>query len=192
MPNTTVPAAATGLPETTTDPLTRRSILAGLAGAALVAAGPAAAAATADADTELLRLHAELRPLALAYGKLGDRWREAEHDFAEMLAAHGLNEQKVYAAVGLAETFALRYRHGVEGLVEEHNRAGEAVDVITTAMGEIPATTAAGLAAKLDALLVEIGTDPAVVFVDPSKEWARERIEALSTNVAALIGGRVA
>ena len=169
-------------------PTTRRAILGALAATTAVAAIPAAAGVRGD-DSELLRLHAELRPLALAYGKAGDHWHRAEHAFVEWLAEQGLTVSKLESVDKL---FELRRLLGVEQLGEAHNRAGEAVDVITKAMGEIPATTAAGLAAKLDGLLIEIGTEPRLVFTDPEDEWTRERVELFYANVATLVGGRAA
>ena len=165
----------------------RRNFLVGMAAAAVpVAALPALA--TPGDDAELVRLAAELRPAALAYGKLKDRWHEAEHDFADMLAEHGLTERKVHAAVGLTETFALRRRHGVEVLVEEVNRTGEALDAICTAINEVTATTLVGLEIKLTAMLIEIGTDADLVYADPSKEWFRERIEDFLGDLRGFAG----
>ncbi|MFM9858178.1 hypothetical protein RUR49_06785 [Pseudoxanthobacter sp. M-2] len=168
--------------ETTTT--SRRTFLVGMAAAAAPLAALPALAAPGD-DAELLRLHAELRPLALAYGKAADNWHRAEHAFVEWLAEQGCSVSKV---ANVNKLFELRRLCGVEQLGEANNRAGEAVDVVTTAMGAIAATTAAGLAAKLDAMLIEIGTEPRLVFVDPEDEWCRERIGAFHANVAALVG----
>jgi hypothetical protein len=60
MPNTTAPAAATGLPEDTDGPLTRRTVLAALAGTTIAAVASAvAAAAPADPVLDLIAKHAE-------------------------------------------------------------------------------------------------------------------------------------
>lgn len=83
MPNISVPAAATGLPEDTDGPFTRRSLLAGLAGATIAAAAPAVAAAAPDdpaldlvarcraADAEYDRL-SKGKPVDFDYDALAD------------------------------------------------------------------------------------------------------------------------
>lgn len=169
----------TALPSTT-----RRAVLTAIAASTVPVVAIPALASTGD-DAELIRLHAELRPLALQYGKLGERWRDAEYAFEQWLAEQGMTIRKL---PNVETLFKLRRIFGVEQKAEEHNKAGEAVDAITTAIAEIPATTAGGLSIKLDALLITIGVEPYCVFNNHMNTWPRECIDAFNGDVRAFVG----
>jgi hypothetical protein len=148
MPNTTVPATATGLPEDTTGPFTRRTILAAIAASAIpVAAVPALAASGEDAG--LLAAGREFDRLIAAWAPLSCLLDECEEALAAACTANGFPQNR-YGHVDVLgrydEYMALRRSTGADDAAEACEAAALRIDAAAAAARSHTPQTVAGLA----------------------------------------------
>jgi hypothetical protein len=161
-------------------PMNRRGALGAVFAAGAALAAPRAAHA-AESDAELLALSDEiLRRCAEAEQFQETRIMPHEDRFQDIIR----DESKAWA-VRRAEADALDVETGRSGLIIEQQAFGEATDGLFRRLMAIPATTQAGRAAKVRALLAHVlGSD----WQGPEKEidWDKRTVRSLLGEFAGM------
>ncbi|MGB7089512.1 MAG: hypothetical protein WBL57_06090 [Methylovirgula sp.] len=206
MPQSTVPAAATGLPASTEAhgripagghatiiPADRREFLRQLAAASVLTIPVAAAAFVhGDPDAELARLGAEFERHYAEYVALAGEMIRIGDRFEEEAERQGIDPR--HRRDDYPKWVRLRHDVGYEAAITSSNAKAEIIDEIAKRIRAIPAAGIAGMAVKAAVLHFDCLTavDHVGYWNDESydpDDWGIEQVHNFVAEIRAIAGG---